>query len=280
MPINCWLRSKRRIWTNNSNRPRLNLSLSQANLHLAETTDERWQELLKTASVTEQEAAEKAAGRETAAASVDADRANMRRLEELVAFQRVTAPFAGTITIRSVDIGDLIVAGSGGQELFHIAQTDKLRVYVRVPEPYALRHRTRPDGHFDDSCKPGPSVCRQSDDHLGSHLNHFPHTVDGTRGGQLATSNPALQLWRGQLQGKQYQSALDVALQYPAVSRARFASRCCSPGRHGRIAPGSGRPRLRTNHRNPGGVTPADRVITNPTDSLVDGAKVRIQAGR
>src|SRR6266705_126955 len=113
------------------------LQLSQANLHLAETTDSRWKVLLKTASVTEQEAAEKAAGRETAAASVAADHANVRRLEELVAFQRVTAPFDGTITIRSVDNGDLIVAGSGGQELFHIAQTDKLRVYVRVPEPNA-----------------------------------------------------------------------------------------------------------------------------------------------
>src|SRR2546427_658702 len=114
------------------------LVLAQANLHLAEVTDNRWKELLKTASVSEQAAAEKAASRETAAASVEADRANMRRLQELVSFQRVIAPFAGTITLRSTDIGDLIVAGSGGRELFHIAQTEKLRVYVRVPEPYAL----------------------------------------------------------------------------------------------------------------------------------------------
>src|SRR5262249_31230439 len=71
------------------------LVLSQANLHLAEITDKRWQELLKTASVSEQAAAEKAAARETAAASVEADRANMRRLQELVSFQRVIAPFVG-----------------------------------------------------------------------------------------------------------------------------------------------------------------------------------------
>ena len=63
-----------------------------------ETTDARWQDLLKTASVSEQEAAEKAAARETAAASLDADRANMRRLQELVSFQRVIAPFDGTVT--------------------------------------------------------------------------------------------------------------------------------------------------------------------------------------
>ena len=137
-PANCWPRSRRRIWTSNSSRPKAQLVLAQANLHLAQVTDERWKELLKTASVSEQAAAEKAAARETAAASVEADRANMRRLQELVSFQRVVAPFAGTVTIRSVDIGDLIVAGSGGRELFHIAQTEKLRVYVRVPEPYAL----------------------------------------------------------------------------------------------------------------------------------------------
>jgi RND family efflux transporter MFP subunit len=117
---------------------RAELVLAQANQHLAEVTDNRWRDLLKTASVSEQEAAEKAAAHETASASVAASEANVRRLEELVSFQRVTAPFAGVITIRAVDVGDLIVASSGGSELFHLAQTDKLRVYVRVPEPGAL----------------------------------------------------------------------------------------------------------------------------------------------
>ncbi len=117
---------------------RAELVLAQANLHLAQTTDDRWKELLKTSSVSEQEAVEKAAARETAAASVEASRANVRRLEELVSFQRVVAPFAGTVTIRSVDVGDLVVAGSGGSQLFHLAQTDKLRVLVRVSEPDAL----------------------------------------------------------------------------------------------------------------------------------------------
>src|SRR5882724_4057564 len=96
------------------------LVLSQANLHLAQVTDDRWKELLKTSSVSEQAAAEKAAARETAAASVEAMRANMRRLQELVSFQKIVAPFPGTVTIRAVDVGDLIVAGSGGKELFHL----------------------------------------------------------------------------------------------------------------------------------------------------------------
>jgi membrane fusion protein (multidrug efflux system) len=114
------------------------LVLAQANLHLAEITDKRYQLLLKTASVSKQEAEEKSAGSEIAAASVQADLARERGLEQLVSFERVVAPFRGTITARDVDNGDLIISGVGGRQLFHIAQTDKLRVYVRVPETFAL----------------------------------------------------------------------------------------------------------------------------------------------
>jgi RND family efflux transporter MFP subunit len=114
------------------------LALARANLRLAEITDNRWQALLKTAAVTQQDADTKTAGRETASASVAADQANVRRLEQLVSYEKIIAPFTGVITLREVDIGDLIIAGNGGQEMFHMAQTDKLRVYVRVPEPDAL----------------------------------------------------------------------------------------------------------------------------------------------
>jgi len=134
---------------------RAQLILAQANLKLAETTDARWQALLKRAAVSEQEAAEKAAGRAVAAANVQAATANVRRLEELQAFQRVTAPFDGTITLRNVDIGDLIVAGAGGKELFHLAQTKKLRVYVRVPEPDAPGVRPGQSAELTISEAPG-----------------------------------------------------------------------------------------------------------------------------
>ena len=116
---------------------RAQLVLAEANLKLAKTTDDRWQGLLKRAAVSEQEAAEKAAARAVMAANVQAAVANVRRLEDLQSFQHVIAPFAGTVTLRDVDIGDLIIAGSGGKQLFHLAQSEKLRVYVRVPEPDA-----------------------------------------------------------------------------------------------------------------------------------------------
>jgi len=125
--------------------PELNQQLEQARAELAQTdaalalakiTADRWADLLKTSSVSEQENAEKQADFKLKTATVDAARANVHRLEELVSFARVTAPFAGTITARNTDVGDLIVAGSS-KELFRLAQTQTLRVYVRVPQTAA-----------------------------------------------------------------------------------------------------------------------------------------------
>jgi RND family efflux transporter MFP subunit len=116
---------------------RAELTQAEAALALAKTTADRWADLLKTSSVSEQENAEKQADFKLKTATVEAARANVHRLEQMVSFARITAPFAGTITARNTDVGDLIVAGSG-KELFRLAQTETLRVYVRVPQTAAL----------------------------------------------------------------------------------------------------------------------------------------------
>jgi len=100
---------------------------------LAKITTDRWTELLKTASVSDQETAEKKSDYALKQAMVESARANVDRLTELKKFDRVTAPFEGTITARNTDIGELIASGSGA-ELFRLAQTNPLRVYVRVPQ--------------------------------------------------------------------------------------------------------------------------------------------------
>ncbi len=112
---------------------RAEVAQNQAALNLAQVTADRWAELLKTASVSEQEAAEKSADLALKKAVVDAARANLNRLEALKGYDLVTAPFAGVITERNTDIGQLITADAG-RELFRLAQTDPLRVYVRVPQ--------------------------------------------------------------------------------------------------------------------------------------------------
>jgi RND family efflux transporter MFP subunit len=98
-------------------------------------------ELLKTASVSEQETAEKTSDLALKKAAVEAADANLQRLQQLKIFDRVTAPFDGRITLRNTDIGQLITASSG-PELFRLAQVNPLRVYVQVPQP--LIHAIQP----------------------------------------------------------------------------------------------------------------------------------------
>jgi RND family efflux transporter MFP subunit len=127
-------------------RARAQLSQAEASLELARATASRWANALKTASVSEQENAEKQADFKLKTAITESARAEVRRIEKLHAFSRVIAPFSGTITIRNVDTGDLIVA-AGGKELFHLVQTHKLRVFVQVPQ--AMAHSISPGKSAD-----------------------------------------------------------------------------------------------------------------------------------
>ncbi len=115
---------------------RADLKNAQANEQLAQITAARWQNLLKTNSVSTQETDQAVSDLNAREASVDSMTANVHRLEQLQSFERVYAPFAGVITARNTDVGALINAGAGGvpQELFHMAAVNRLRVYVAVPE--------------------------------------------------------------------------------------------------------------------------------------------------
>ena len=254
------------------------LLLAQANLHLAEITDERWKNLLKTASVSEQEAAEKSAARETAAASVEADRANMRRLQELVSFQRVVAPFPGTITIRAVDIGDLIVAGSGGKELFHIAQTDRLRVYARVPEPQAVGIAPGQTASLTIPSRPGQEFAAKI-----TTTSEAISTVSRTLLTELEVTNTEHQILPYSYGEISFNSNNPDPLLTLPSNTLLFRAQGLQVG----VVRPDGTVELRSVEVGRdfgqtieirGGVTANDRVIVNPTDSLVSGGKVRIQS--
>ena len=114
------------------------LATARANEALSNTTHRRWKGLLATESVSQQDADEKAGDAAAKRATAASAAANVSRLRELESFRRVVAPFDGVVTARNTDIGALINAGqSAGSELFRVADTSKLRIYVRVPEPYA-----------------------------------------------------------------------------------------------------------------------------------------------
>ncbi len=114
---------------------RANLEVARANLELARVTAARWQSLGLQHAVAQQEVDQKAADAAARQADANAAQANVKRLEEMQQFETITAPFAGVISARNVDVGALISAASG-PELFHLSQSGTLRVYVNVPQAF------------------------------------------------------------------------------------------------------------------------------------------------
>jgi RND family efflux transporter MFP subunit len=119
---------------------RSNLLTAQANLNLAAITKTRYEGLLKSNAVSQQDADNAAGTYNANKAIVAADQAAVDEYSALVSFEKIYAPFDGVITARNTDIGDLINSGSSSgvkTDLFHIAQPGTLRVYVNVPEEYS-----------------------------------------------------------------------------------------------------------------------------------------------
>jgi RND family efflux transporter MFP subunit len=116
------------------------LKASQANLDLANITSNRYQNLLKSNSVSKQETDQAMGDAASKQAAVEASMAAVRRLQQLQSFEQIYAPFDGVVTRRDTDIGDLIQGGTtvgNAKELFHLAAINELRVFVAVPEAYS-----------------------------------------------------------------------------------------------------------------------------------------------
>lgn len=256
-------------------RARAQLAQSEAALGLARITADRWAVLLKTASVSEQENAEKQADFRLKAASAKAARAEVHRLEELDSYTRIKAPFAGVITTRNVDVGDLIVAGAG-KELFHLAQTRKLRIFVQVPQAMARSIQTGQTAEMSVPEIPGrtfePRVVRTADVIASDSRTLLVELeLDNSKGEVLAG---------GYAQVRFTEAKMEAALTLPANT---VLFRPAGP-QIGVVQPG-GKVELRDVKlgRNFGptieilsGVSAKEQVIVNPGDSLVTGATVSI----
>ncbi len=258
---------------------RSTLETAQANLQLAQITMDRYQSLLKKHAVAQQDV-DNAVGTYTAnKAIVDADTANVRHFGALVSFEKVYAPFDGVITARNTDIGDLINSGSNTAprtDLFDIAQTGTLRVYVNVPEEYS------------QGVKPGVT---QADIVLAEFPGkRFAGTLVRTAEAINATTrtllvevdlnNPAGTVFSG--------SYAEVHLNIPSqnstfllpVSSLIFRSEHLQVGvvRNGKIdvtdvVPGHD---LGDQIEIVSGLKADDQVVLNPPDSLVSGQQVNI----
>jgi len=256
-------------------RSRAQLAQAEASLGLSKMTAARWAGLLKTASVSEQEAAEKRADLKLKTALADSARAEVRRLEQLKSFARVTAPFAGTITVRNIDSGDLIVAG-GGNELFHLAQTQKLRVYVQVPQGMARGIRSGQSAGMTLPELPGrvftAKVIRTAGVIASDSRTLLVELEVDNRKEEIIAG--------GYAQVRFTEAKIEAALTLPANTVLFRAG-----GPQVGIVQPDGKVELRSVKlgRDFGqtievlaGVSPQDRVIVNPSDSLASGATVSI----
>jgi RND family efflux transporter MFP subunit len=152
---------------------------AEAGQRIAQSTAERWRGLRETGAVSKQDVDEKLSAAEASNAALQAAQANLQRLRELSSFKKIVAPFDGVITARNTDVGQLIVAGSNsGPELFRIADTRQLRLYVRVPQSYAaqMRPEITADVRFPD--RPGASYT--------ARLERTSNAIDSTSRTMLA----------------------------------------------------------------------------------------------
>lgn len=128
-----------------------------AQLELAKVSSDRWANLRKSDSVSQQEADQQSSAYTQAQANLAAADANVRRLEQLESFKHIYAPFSGVLTKRNIDMGALVNSGNGGanREMFDVAQIDPLRVYVSVPQTNAADIHRGQKAHLELNEFPG-----------------------------------------------------------------------------------------------------------------------------
>jgi RND family efflux transporter MFP subunit len=258
---------------------REDLRTAQANLELAKITANRYVDLFKTDSVAKQDVDNAVQGAAARNATVRAAQANVLRLEQLVNFEKVYAPFDGVITARNTDIGQLIDSGSSGgptRELFHIAAMDRLRVFVQVPQTSS--HDTIP-GVLADLTLPELPGKR-----FPGTLVRTARAIDPTTRTltvEVDVVNSTGQLFPGAYTSVHFKIRPKTpTLLVPAVSLI-FRSQGLRVAKvdqdnRVRLLPVTLGRDLGNTVEVVAGLTPEDAVITNPPDSLVEGETVRI----
>ena len=257
---------------------RSNLATAQANLRLAEITKDRYQGLLATHAVAQQDVDNAVGTYNANKAIVDANQANVKQLETLQSFERIYAPFDGIITARNTDTGDLINSGNSGNvktDLFHIAQPGKLRVYVNVPEQYSQDAKPGMTADLTLAEFPGRKfqgkLVRTSDEiNIASRTLNVEVDVDNP-GGELLSGAYAEVHLKVDGQGSSYLlpvSALVFRSQGLQVAVVKNGSAVLTP-----VTPGHD---FGDQIEIVSGLKGDESVISNPPDSIVTGEKVQV----
>ncbi|NMZ32057.1 efflux RND transporter periplasmic adaptor subunit [Pseudomonas protegens] len=249
----------------------------QANARLAQTTAERWQNLLASHSVSRQEADEKTSNAAAAKANAEAAAADYARLSALEDYKTIRAPFAGTLTARHTDIGQLIKADNDSDpELFDLADTHKLRLYVPIPQNYASVIHPGLQAQLTVPEHPGQHFSAQL---LGDSTAIDPRS--GTLLAQFVAANPDGAL----MPGDYAEATLAIPADTHGVSIPASALIFRAQGTQVAVIDGSRHVHLRSIHIGldlgerlviDQGLQATDQVIDNPPDALREGDLVQL----
>jgi len=256
---------------------RADLNVAQANAKLAQITAQRWQSLADTDAVAKQDVDQRTFTWNASIAQVRAAQANLDRLVAEEGFKRLVAPFDGIVTARDTDIGALInVGAAGGQELFEVSETRKLRVYVNVPQ------------NFVPSVPAGTQTTIQVPEHPDKS---YSGTVEasaqavapstGTTLMQLIVDNAAGEMMPGDYASIHLQIAAHTQLLSLPSSAVIFDANGLSVAtvdsdNHVHIKPVTIGRDLGAVIEIATGLSAQDRVIENPPDGISTGATVRV----
>jgi RND family efflux transporter MFP subunit len=254
---------------------------TDAQMQLAKSTAERWTNLRKTDSVSQQEADQQVSAYAQAQANLAAADANVRRLQQLESFKHVYSPITGVITRRNTDVGALITAGSTGQsrELFDVAQIDPLRVFVSVPQSNAPAIRAGLPAYIVLREYPGQKfngkVVRTAD-----AIDPATRTLLT----EIDVPNPNGHLLPGSYAEVHFAVPIQISRMSVPVNTVLFrpeGPRVAVVGPDNKVhlkAIIIGRD-FGTKIEILGGLDANDQVIMNPADSLEDGEEVNVKAG-
>jgi len=254
---------------------------AESQLKLAKSSAKRWESLQKMDAVSQQETDERTSSFAQGEANLAAATANVRRLEQLESFKHLYAPFAGVVIRRNVDVGALINAGNSGanQELFVVAQTDPIRIYVDVPETYS------------PSIKPGVRAEIQVPELVGEHFTgnvvRTAQAIDPatrTLRTEIDVPNPKGRLLPGSYAQVHFALKEQVQRYTLPINALLFRAegpRAAVVGHDQKVA-------LRpvvigrdfgTSVEVLNGIQPDELVVLSPSDSLEDGQQVQISGG-
>ncbi|MGH9744274.1 MAG: efflux RND transporter periplasmic adaptor subunit, partial [Candidatus Acidiferrum sp.] len=254
------------------------LNTAEANANLSRITATRYQDLIKTDGVSKQEVDNAVGDYQAKAATVKSAEANVRRLEEMESFKHVYAPFGGVITRRNIDLGTLINAGNGGaqQELFTLAQTDPIRVYVNVPEMYSPSVRIGLGAYLELAQYPGKTfqgkVVRTAEaiDPISRTL--LTEVDVPNRNGQLFPGGYA----QVHLQVKVAASRVQVPVNALLFRAEGLRAVVVDDNHVTHLRPLTIGRDFGTTLEVLQGLQPNDWIVVNPPDSINDGEKVRV----